>query len=246
MYIRKQLEEIWRDVLLNQFHDVLPGTSIKLVVEDALAIYETRYKQAKILLEDVLIVLFPNSGAANGVRPSISSEDDSQLIVVDPIRAPRTQLVEINHDSSDLLPSEIAKQKTADAVLALCQTDSVGLGQFINVPLSAPFARQEGDLYSLGNTQYTLTWEEGRLASLYDVDLERELIVPGPGVKDAGLVIYEDYPLAYDAWDAEIYHLDCASTVVFDKFEIIENGPLRASIKAIANWGNSVIALTVR
>lgn len=34
-YPREQLQELWRIVLLNQFHDILPGSSIALVYEDA-------------------------------------------------------------------------------------------------------------------------------------------------------------------------------------------------------------------
>lgn len=33
------LENAWKNVLLNQFHDILPGTCIKEVVADAVRIY---------------------------------------------------------------------------------------------------------------------------------------------------------------------------------------------------------------
>ena len=36
-YPYDELEEIWRDVLLNQFHDILPGSSIAMVNDDAIA-----------------------------------------------------------------------------------------------------------------------------------------------------------------------------------------------------------------
>ncbi len=36
-YPYERLEEIWRDILLNQFHDILPGSSIAMVNDEAIA-----------------------------------------------------------------------------------------------------------------------------------------------------------------------------------------------------------------
>ena len=36
-YPYEELEEIWRDILLNQFHDILPGSSIAMVNDEAVA-----------------------------------------------------------------------------------------------------------------------------------------------------------------------------------------------------------------
>ncbi len=38
-YPYDELEEIWRDILLNQFHDILPGSSIAMVNDEAVASY---------------------------------------------------------------------------------------------------------------------------------------------------------------------------------------------------------------
>jgi alpha-mannosidase len=34
-YPKKELDEMWENVLLCQFHDVLPGSSIEMVYDDA-------------------------------------------------------------------------------------------------------------------------------------------------------------------------------------------------------------------
>uniref|UniRef100_A0A673YQR9 alpha-mannosidase n=1 Tax=Salmo trutta TaxID=8032 RepID=A0A673YQR9_SALTR len=39
-YPSQQLQILWRQLLLNQFHDVIPGTCIEMVVEDALRYYQ--------------------------------------------------------------------------------------------------------------------------------------------------------------------------------------------------------------
>jgi alpha-mannosidase len=49
-YPYEELQEIWRDVLLNQFHDILPGSSIAMVNDDAIA----SYAQIAARLEDII------------------------------------------------------------------------------------------------------------------------------------------------------------------------------------------------
>jgi hypothetical protein len=44
-----QMDENWKNLLLNQFHDVLPGSCIQLVAEEAWRIYEGVFASLKIL-----------------------------------------------------------------------------------------------------------------------------------------------------------------------------------------------------
>jgi alpha-mannosidase len=97
----------------------------------------------------------------------------------------------------------------------------------------------------LENDIFCLRITDGRITSLVDKRLDRELILAGPGAPDGGLIIYEDYPLRYDAWDAEIYHLDTYTLLSFDEVTV-ENTPLRSSLVATARFGKSVAKLTVR
>lgn len=45
-YPAEELENIWKETLLYQFHDVLPGSSIQRVYDESLARYEVLYKSA--------------------------------------------------------------------------------------------------------------------------------------------------------------------------------------------------------
>uniref|UniRef100_A0AAX7T0W3 Alpha-mannosidase 2C1 n=1 Tax=Astatotilapia calliptera TaxID=8154 RepID=A0AAX7T0W3_ASTCA len=47
-YPAEKLQELWRLLLLNQFHDVIPGSCIEMVVEDALKYYEGEFLQLLI------------------------------------------------------------------------------------------------------------------------------------------------------------------------------------------------------
>jgi alpha-mannosidase len=52
-YPKKELEDLWKLVLLNQFHDVLPGSSIGIVYDDANRFYEQVVKSGNAILENV-------------------------------------------------------------------------------------------------------------------------------------------------------------------------------------------------
>jgi alpha-mannosidase len=203
---------MWKDLLLNQFHDVLPGTSIAMAIQDALDIYAKRIEQAKRLYALTLQAL---------------GEPGDEVVAFDPYRRPRTELVALEQT---LTPVSIGAS---------------GLGvELPQQPVSTARAERDGSQYALSNGRLRLVISEGRIVSLQDLQVGRELITPGPGTNTGGLMLYDDFPLAYDAWDAEIYHLDCGRELLFDTVEV-ESSPLRSSLKATSKFGSSVAVLTV-
>uniref|UniRef100_A0A8C7MBJ2 alpha-mannosidase n=1 Tax=Oncorhynchus kisutch TaxID=8019 RepID=A0A8C7MBJ2_ONCKI len=48
-YPSEPLQVLWRQLLLNQFHDVIPGTCIEMVVEDAMRYYQGIYQHYDII-----------------------------------------------------------------------------------------------------------------------------------------------------------------------------------------------------
>ena len=50
-YPTEEIDAIWKLVLLNQFHDILPGSSINQVYADSAAHYEEITQRADVLRE---------------------------------------------------------------------------------------------------------------------------------------------------------------------------------------------------
>lgn len=227
---REALDSIWKDVMLNQFHDVIPGTSIRMANEDAWAIYDTRSAEAEGLIQQALSVLM-----SDPVPDKASTEQGHPITILDPLRFARQEVIEA--------PLEVSEQLGH----LWAETDVTGIGHVTEPPISliGPSATVSGDQGVLENAHFRLTISEGRLKSLVDIQLQRELILPGPGADDAGLMLYDDLPLAYDAWDAEIYHLDQCRVIKFTKVEVGAQDSLRASIRATAEFGSSTVVLTV-
>uniref|UniRef100_A0A4W6DHT4 Alpha-mannosidase 2C1 n=1 Tax=Lates calcarifer TaxID=8187 RepID=A0A4W6DHT4_LATCA len=72
-YPVKKLQELWRLLLLNQFHDVIPGSCIEMVVEDALRYYEDIRTDGTALLHDAFGAL-GSKGNSAGVFNSLPWE----------------------------------------------------------------------------------------------------------------------------------------------------------------------------
>lgn len=62
----------------------------------------------------------------------------------------------------------------------------------------------------LRNSSVQLTIAEGRITSLLDVKADRELIAAG---QTGRLVVFQDRPNYWDAWDVEVRHLEVVGAV---------------------------------
>lgn len=68
-YPQEQLEAIWKEVLLYQFHDILPGSSIQRVYDESLARYEILHRQATELRDTAARALARSIPAEGMERP---------------------------------------------------------------------------------------------------------------------------------------------------------------------------------
>lgn len=66
-YPKDKLEEGWKKILLNQFHDILPGSSIKEVYDDAFDLYKDTYDSGKFICNNVLSEIAKNVKATDGI-----------------------------------------------------------------------------------------------------------------------------------------------------------------------------------
>jgi alpha-mannosidase len=77
--------------------------------------------------------------------------------------------------------------------------------------------------FELRNAQFIVQVTDGGITSLYDIKADRELIPKGK--KAAQLVIFDDKPLYWQAWDVEVFHLASRTELHPQKVEITHSGP---------------------
>ena len=98
------------------------------------------------------------------------------------------------------------------------------------------------DHFVMRNSSVQLTIADGRITSLLDVKTDRELISKG---QTGGLVIFQDRPNYWDAWDVEIHHLEVSEQLKFENVSVVSQGPVFGSVRAEVKYGESTIVLTV-
>ncbi|XP_042330389.1 alpha-mannosidase 2C1 [Sceloporus undulatus] len=214
-YPSAKLQHLWRLLLLNQFHDVLPGSCIQLVVEDAMRYYAEIQSSGAELLKDTMQSLF-------GDLLESHEKARESILVVNTLPWERTEV--------------IAKAGAGGSeTLALVTVPSMGYCA-IQDSLSPPYpvtVTKEADgsvIMENGIVRVHLD-TVGRVTSLYLIESERESITEGHCANQ--FVIFDDVPLYWDAWDVMDYHLETRKpiTQVLKPMEIILSGRLRGSVK---------------
>ncbi|KAJ4288183.1 Glycoside hydrolase, 38 vacuolar alpha mannosidase [Kalmusia sp. IMI 367209] len=209
-YPKKDLDDMWEDVLLCQFHDCLPGSSIEMCYRDSDEIYAKVFTTGEKLLSDALSEL--------GFDQDIKA--NSKLFALNTLPWARTELVKL--PSLAGLPS-----------YGLAHSNSLGLMGV--TPLASPYLSTTASIkevrpnvFELRNSQFIVEVSKGVITSLYDINADRELIPKG--AKAAQLVLFDDKPLYWQAWDVEVYHLQSRQELQPSKVVISEDGPHRVSL----------------
>ncbi|KAJ2082492.1 Glycoside hydrolase, 38 vacuolar alpha mannosidase [Coemansia sp. RSA 988] len=229
IYPTAELTQMWKDVCLNQFHDVIPGSCIEMVYKDTDKMYAEVIDKAKNLKKDATMALFSHIAAE-------SAEEATGVLFVNTTGWQRTNVVAVNGIRS--VGAQQVRQRD-DAVLMLAATvpgfgvtvadiSSPNEDDSMAVPVSV-FMDGRGCVV-LENIYITasINCTTGRLVSLWDRRVERELIPQGK----AGniLCLHDDAPLYWDAWDIEIYNQEKFVELEANKVTIADEGPLVASV----------------
>jgi len=171
-YPRDELARLWQLLCLNQFHDIIPGSSIREVYEDAARDYDEIEKSGRNLLSLTLSAL---AEGATDARPLNTLGRSRHAVVASP--------------EGDL--GFVAAGPFSTAVQAEPQS-----------PVSVN-AHPEG--WVLENQHLlVMVRRDGAVASLVHRATQRETLADAGNV----LELYEDVPVAFEAWDVDPFHLE--------------------------------------
>lgn len=224
-----ELDAIWKDVLLLQFHDIIPGSSITWVHDDAEATHERVADRLETIVADALGVLAAGHSVANA-----SAVDRTEVVALS--SAPDGA----RHDEVQVLRD--------GTVAAMVSAPALSVSPVVPEVAADRVTVTE---HSFANGFVAVSWNlAGDITSLIDVRAGREVL---PGGEVVHLDIAPDHPVEYDAWDLEAWTRSLGSVVGGDdaavaSVEVIEAGPLVASMRVLRTVGRSTIAqtLTVR
>jgi alpha-mannosidase len=247
-YPKEELERLWKTVLLNQFHDILPGSSISEVYKDTHRELEHAVAAAEKLRDHALLGL-----AGDG----IGSERGAIVANVALHPRPLTAVLPQTGAGAVVAPDgeRLSTQRVAEGLLVHAPGRTVpGLGWMSVDVLDESPADASGPAASGVRVD---EWDDGRsienellrveigadgsLHSVYDKEAGRE-VLEGRGNR---LFAYADKPPNWDAWDVEAgYEAEGEEVSGAESMEVVEPGPLRAAVRVERRLRDSRISQT--
>jgi alpha-mannosidase len=241
-YPVEQLTSLWQTLLLHQFHDILPGSSIHSVYEAAHQQLTAALAEAAKLREDSLRLSEPLADVAKGGDGAKSAGYAVwNLQLRDrPFFAELTESVYKAPWSSSVQARPLLTQQLADGGLLLADSHA-------KVPaLSAVVLRSESGATSPARPLLTVTSrqienrdlrvtlnQDGTVESIYDKTFEREILA-GRGNQ---LWLFTDIPRQFDAWDIDESYTDEGTELfALAEPEIVEQGPIRAALRVVRRF----------
>ena len=210
-YPKQDFDEMWEGILLCQFHDCLPGSAIEMCYRDSDELYAKIFKKGEKIAQDAL----------GGLGLDNDSSFTGRHAFVNTLPWPRAEIVKAPFPTTSGLQ---------EYVLAKGEGTILGVEQFSSRIARPVVARHDAtsDAFYLSNSRLTVKIVKGTIESLYDHAAEREVIPPGQ--KANQLVIFDDKPLEWQAWDINVFHLDTRQELSSSQSTIIESGPYKASV----------------
>jgi len=218
-YPRGALDEAWKKTLFNQFHDILPGSGIGPIYEDAEADYREAERLASVALEragervaSALDTRPPEEGARAWVVLNPSGRDRSGTVAV-PWSGPAPRVLDGEGATlASALRGDTLRFRVRDVpatggkVVFLAEAEG-GAGDprpgGAPRPTDAAAAPATIGPVVLENAALRVTVDAatGELSSVYDKARGREVLLPGGGGNR--LATMEDRPLQWDAWNID-------------------------------------------
>ena len=218
-YPAEDLERLWKMVLLNQFHDILPGSSIKEVYEVTKREYEQVAEEGGRLLKERKEAV---AGAGDGVtvfntlgftRRSLTVLPDGVTSLTDKGEAlPSQEIGGLRYSLTGEIPSKgysvYGSVREADGGTADEAAGGVVENSAAESGGDTPFSvlkTADGFVITTPFAKVDMA-ADGSFTSLLDLSENRQVWKAG----EAGnrLRIYEDKPIYYDNWDIDVFYTE--------------------------------------
>ncbi|NLO82298.1 MAG: alpha-mannosidase [Clostridiales bacterium] len=223
------LDQAWKLLLLNQFHDIIPGSSIQRVYEEAEADYQKIISTAQQVAQEAAVQLLDESSA-------------QAITVFNSLSWNRKAVVTLPKDFRGAVSADgqsLPAQESEDGVMVEVEVPSCGWTTLYPAEPEKVENTLKVDSRSLENELLRIEFnDKGEIISIFDKEINRELAA-GPC---NSFKMYKDVPGNWDAWDIDSMYSQTPVELESDaSFEIISSGPLMASIRVKRMLNNSLM-----
>jgi alpha-mannosidase len=250
-YPQTRLTEAWQKALFNQFHDLAAGSGIGVLYKDS----QRDFDVVRWTTEEATATALGSISA----QVKTNSVSGTPVMVLNPLGWARTDLATfdvqlpapakaglsvLDSQGHPLVFQILSKNAATHSYHLLAEVNNAPSLGYEVLHVAAGGTPAPTDLHAEGLTlensllRVTLDGQTGCIKSLYDKQSKFESIAAG-GCGNQ-LQTFRDTPKEYDAWnidagfDQQVTALDKADSV-----ELVEKGPLRATIRIARTWQNS-------
>lgn len=239
-YPQQEIGKGWQTILLNQFHDIIPGSSIKEVYDESREQYNKVFKNGNALLES----------AVEQISSKINLEEES-LVVFNQLSFDRSDVVTFDF-TKDIYSYELVDNEGKAYPIQFIE-ESKAIAYVENIPSKGYKAFSIRKTQSLFDTQIRATAEKisnryfditldenANISSIYDKAGLREVLKVD--AKANVLLAFEDKPHDFDAWDINIYYQEKMWEINdVEEVKVVEHGNVRSTIKIQKRFMDSTI-----
>lgn len=245
-YPKDDLEQAWKKVLFNQFHDILPGSSIPQVFVDANRDWESAKQTAT---EHLHIALDAIASAID--CPQAPTLDSLPVIVFNSLNWARSELVwvelpdtqkqwQISTIEGETQPVQRHPNKP-EALGFRAEVSSVGYQLYWLSPLESakpvrPVIAPKNWILENDHLQVQVNELSGELTQIYDKATQRPML-SGPGNQ---LQFFTDKGQYWDAWNIDPkYENKRLPSATLQSIEWLSQGPLQQRLRVKLQFGQS-------
>ena len=228
-YPQNDLDEAWKKLMINQFHDIIPGSSINLVYKNTHKEYEGIHKTCDKLLNKSASILFKKDKNSFTLVNSLSYHFKG--VVKIPHKYKGYQII-----SDDKI--SLATQQVNKDLVCFVDLEPFSFKTFSKGQKEKSKTVNHSSLVLENNYVKYEFHKDGTLKSAYDKELKLNFLGSNGNV----LSLYEDRPLNWDAWDIDFYYKDSLlETSKVERIEKVRAGVVNSSLNISYTIGNSTI-----
>ena len=241
-YPAAELEAAWKLVLLNQFHDIIPGSSVHEVYEDSAVDYSRVLAAGNEIVEKSLKAI---GGAidTSGMKRPVALFHNSTMVSQGEIPwsdepAPGSLVT-----ADDSAPTQLITQFGERKLIFATPTSALGTVAVADLAEAtvSPKMRLRSSSRRIENGELSVRFDQnGNISSIQSLEDGTEFLEPG---KLGNMFqIFEDKPNFWSAWDVDVFSLETGVDLVkSESFEIVEKGPVRVAAEVVKKVGQSTI-----
>jgi alpha-mannosidase len=241
-YPSEDLHKAWKIVLKNQFHDVLPGSSVPIVYEEL----EVDFAEVYRLVD----------GATERAVEQVAAQTDTEgpgrpILVFNTLPWIRNGIAEITLPAYgeylvlDSRGVEVLTQLSRDGKTLSFGTRVPSVGMEVYRLVNEAPLPGDGELTVstglLENKFFRIELDsDGLITSIFDKQAGRQVMPEG--AKGNALELFEDKPNKEPAWDIDFFYTEKGGPITaLQSIEVDELGPLFGSLRLVREFSGSTL-----